>query len=155
MKNPIKDNRIIDKTFAIRLRNFVEDVEVGDACSEDEKEALLNYTNELLRYQVFTATEDDEIDYLKRVGVYDNSYLIKTYDDVEIYDKDVSLFSCMKNPTKGENIIPMKVSYILNRAINKDRIFFSKVNLAKEYIENNILRYSKSDLAKIISSKKR
>ena len=35
LKNPIKDNRIVNsKTFAIRLRDFISNVEVNDPCSE-------------------------------------------------------------------------------------------------------------------------
>ena len=65
--NPIRDNRIIsDKTFAIRLKSFIEDVKANDPCSEEEKEYLLDVANQLLKYQTQTATDESEINYLKR-----------------------------------------------------------------------------------------
>jgi len=68
--NPIKDNRIVsDKTFALRLKNFIKDTVVNDACSFDEQEYLLNVANRLLNYQIDTATDKEEIDYLKRLNL--------------------------------------------------------------------------------------
>ena len=67
--NPIIDNRIVkDKTFALRFLNFVLDTNCGDACSEDEKESMVSYATTLLKYQIETATEQTEIDYLVRCG---------------------------------------------------------------------------------------
>ena len=67
MKNPIKDNRIVkDKTFALRLLCFALATSCTDACSEDEKESMISYSISLLNYQIDTATEEDEIDYLER-----------------------------------------------------------------------------------------
>ena len=66
--SPIKNNRIIsNETFAVRFRNFIKDVHVNDACSEEEKEYLLNVANNLLNYQIQTATDEKEISYLKRL----------------------------------------------------------------------------------------
>ena len=71
--SPIKDNRIVsNETFAIRFKNFIKDTQVNDACSEEEKEYLLNVANQLLKYQIQTATDESEIDYLKRLNLYDN-----------------------------------------------------------------------------------
>ena len=68
--NPIKDNRIIsDETFAIRFKTFIEETEVSDPCSDDEKDYLLNVANRLLKYQIQTATDKSEIDYLKRLNL--------------------------------------------------------------------------------------
>jgi len=68
MKNPIIENRIVrDKTFAIRLLGFAFDIQCNDACSEDEKESMISYSSKLLAYQIETATNKNEIDYLKRV----------------------------------------------------------------------------------------
>ena len=68
MKNPIIDNRIVrDKTFAIRLLGFAFDVQCSDACGEDEKESMISYSSRLLEYQIETATDVNEIEYLKRV----------------------------------------------------------------------------------------
>jgi len=69
--NPIKDNRIVsNKTFAIRFRNFIKDTRVCDPASDEEKEYLLNVANELLKYQIQTATEEKEINYLKKLNLY-------------------------------------------------------------------------------------
>ena len=70
MNNPIKNNRIVsDKTFALRLKTFIEGIVVNDAISEEEKEYLLNVANQLLQYQIQTATDKEEIDYLKRLNL--------------------------------------------------------------------------------------
>jgi hypothetical protein len=66
--SPIKNNRIIsDKTFAVRFKSFIENTNVNDAISEEEKEYLLNVANQLLQYQIQTTTDKEEIDYLKRL----------------------------------------------------------------------------------------
>ena len=68
--NPIKDNRIVNsKTFAIRFKNFIENVQVSDAASEEEKEYLLNVANQLLKYQVQTVTDEEEIKYLENLNL--------------------------------------------------------------------------------------
>lgn len=65
MKNPIKDNRIVnDTTFALRLKNFIEKVNVCDQPSEEEKDYLLMVADSLLRFQVGTATDSKELAYL-------------------------------------------------------------------------------------------
>ena len=73
MKNPIIDNRIVnDKTFALRLVNFIERTQVNDQMSEEEKDYLLNVTNKLLSYQIATAVDDGEIKYLKNNKIYES-----------------------------------------------------------------------------------
>lgn len=68
--NPIKDNRIVNsKTFAIRFKRFVEDVKVNDPCSEEEKEYLLNVSDQLLKYQLQTVTDEEEIIYLRKLNL--------------------------------------------------------------------------------------
>ena len=70
MKNPIKYNRIVfDRTFAIRLKAFVEDVQVCDCAGEEEKDYILMVANNLIKYQVKTATDEEEVNYLKRLGL--------------------------------------------------------------------------------------
>ena len=70
--SPIKDNRIVsNETFAIRFRNFIKDVQVNDPASDEEKEYLLNVANQLLKYQIQTATNEEEIKYLKRLNLYE------------------------------------------------------------------------------------
>ena len=72
MNNPIKDNRIVsDKTFAIRLRNFIKNVQVNDAASEEERDYLLMVSKDLLQYQVDTATDKFELEYIKKMLNYD------------------------------------------------------------------------------------
>lgn len=64
--NPIVDNRIVsDKTFAIRLLNFIRDVDVNDPASDEEKCYLLDIAQSLLNYQIKTAEDELEISYLK------------------------------------------------------------------------------------------
>ena len=70
LKNPIKDNRIVSsKTFAIILKDFINNVKVNDPCSEEEKEYLLHVAEDLLKYQIQTATDEEEINYLKRLNL--------------------------------------------------------------------------------------
>lgn len=72
MNNPIKDNRIVsDKTFAIRLRNFIKNVQVNDAASEEEQDYLLMVSKDLLQYQIETATDKFELEYIKKMLNYD------------------------------------------------------------------------------------
>lgn len=68
--NPIIDNRIVNsKTFAIRFKRFVENVKVNDPCSEEEKEYLLNVSDQLLKYQLQTVTDEEEIIYLRKLNL--------------------------------------------------------------------------------------
>jgi len=70
-ENPIRDNRIVsDKTFAVRFKNFIIDTQVQDACSNDEKEYLLNVADKLLKYQIKTATDKEEIEYINRLNLW-------------------------------------------------------------------------------------
>lgn len=70
MENPIKDNRIVnDTTFAVRLKLFVDSVTVCDCASEEEKEYLQRVAVKLIKYQVETSTDEEEVNYLKRLGL--------------------------------------------------------------------------------------
>ena len=70
MKNPIIDNRVVnDTTFAVRLKLFVDSVTVCDCASEEEKEYLQRVAAKLIKYQVETSTDEEEISYLKRLGL--------------------------------------------------------------------------------------
>ncbi len=70
MTNPIRDNRIVsDKTFAVRLCKFLEQVEVHDLASEEEKEYLLGVARRLLNYQKASAQTAEETEYFKRLGL--------------------------------------------------------------------------------------
>ena len=86
MENPIKDNRIVkDKTFALRLLCFALDTRCNDACNEDEKESMISYSTSLLKYQIDTATEQDEIDYLKRCNAKEKLKRGLTYIGIHNY----------------------------------------------------------------------
>ena len=73
-ENPIKSNRIVsDRTFAVRLRNFISDVEVCDAISEEEKSYLLGVAERLIKWQAKTVRKTtDEYAYLVRLGICKN-----------------------------------------------------------------------------------
>lgn len=71
MENPIIDNRIVnDTTFAVRLKSFIDRVDVCDCMGEEEKEYIQMVATKLIKYQVETAETQDEINYLKRIGVW-------------------------------------------------------------------------------------
>jgi len=64
----IIDNRIVQgTTFATRLVDFLKDIKVNDAMSEEELEYLQRVADDLLKLQIKTATEKEEIVYLERV----------------------------------------------------------------------------------------
>ena len=70
MHNPIIDNRIVnDKTFALRFRSFVENTQVNDLMSEEEKEYLLCVAEKLIKYQAETVSTKAEADYLTNNNV--------------------------------------------------------------------------------------
>ena len=67
--NPIVDNRIVsDYTFATRFKNFLEGIQVCDACGEDELNYMKLVAGELLTYQMATVKDKDEKDYFKNLG---------------------------------------------------------------------------------------
>lgn len=152
MENPIKENRIVcDKTFAIRLLSFAEDVIVNDPCSEDEKESFINYATKLLEYQCITATDNDEIQYLKNVHAYEkfteplliteDGFKINKYDELEIY-------SCLKKPNKGDQVLHYPLRKIRDniKMITSNRVYFKVKENCIKYIDFNIPMYSKADL---------
>ena len=60
-ENPIKSNRLVsDKTFAVRLRNFMEGTMTCDACGEEEKEYFLHVSESLLKWQTKTVRKGSE-----------------------------------------------------------------------------------------------
>lgn len=68
--NQIVDNRIVsDKTFAVRLKSFIEQVQVCDAISEEEQEYLLNVADRLIEYQRATVTTDEERTYFRNLQI--------------------------------------------------------------------------------------
>jgi hypothetical protein len=70
--NPIKDNRIVSsKTFAVRFKQFLDWIPKEFYMSGphilEEYEYMQIVADHLLKYQIQTATEDSEIEYLKRL----------------------------------------------------------------------------------------
>ena len=70
--NPIIDNRIVDsKTFAVRFKQFLDWVPKEFYMSGphilEEYEYMQIVADQLLKYQIQTATNKEEIDYLKRL----------------------------------------------------------------------------------------
>ena len=96
MNNPIQNNRIVnDETFAIRLKSFIKEVKVCYPMSEEEQEYLLEVAGRLLDYQVETATDNDEIDYLKRIGSMERKDIIQSPEYWAGRIK-IELFRCAK-----------------------------------------------------------
>jgi hypothetical protein len=74
--NPIKENRIVDsKTFAIRFKQFLDWIPKEFYMSGphilEEYEYMQAIANGLLKYQIQTATDENEINYLKRLNLYE------------------------------------------------------------------------------------
>ena len=72
--NPIKDNRIVDsKTFAVRFKQFLEWIPKEFYMSGphilEEYEYMQIIADDLLKYQIQTATDEEEINYLKRLNL--------------------------------------------------------------------------------------
>ena len=74
--NPIKDNRIVDSyTFAVRFKQFLDWIPKEFYMSGphilEEYEYMQAIANGLLKYQIQTATDENEINYLKRLNLYE------------------------------------------------------------------------------------
>jgi len=74
--NPIKDNRIVDScTFAVRFKQFLDWIPKEFYMSGphilEEYEYMQAIANSLLKYQIQTATDENEINYLKRLNLYE------------------------------------------------------------------------------------
>lgn len=151
MTNIIKDNRLVSNhTFATRFLSFVESITVADACASDEKDAMVNTAKELLKYQCKTATDANEIAYLKRVGVYEEytKPLLITEEGVEVREEDrnVLVFSCMKLPRTEEEPLLSRIGDPSRWRTNKNRVYFIDKENCERYIRMNSLRYSIQNL---------
>lgn len=154
MKNPIKDNRLVkDTTFATRFLKFVEDVEVNDACSDDEREAMISYAESLIKYQARTAKDKDEVDYLKRVGMWDKyqEEAFVTKDGYTFFFEDELegsnfLYSCMKEPPHGDQILFIPLRKVLNKRhpLKSNRHYFLIKKNCEQYIEYHKPKYSEA-----------
>lgn len=157
MENPIKNNRLVsDQTFAIRLNNFLKDLQVNDVSSLEEKEYFQTVANDLIRYQCLTASEKEEINYLIMVNVYHENVtpIFVTEDGKEIfYDDKIELYSCLKTPGNGDSILKIssnKVLKDLKRYIERDnRVYFVDIQKCKDYMDYNIPKYSQRDIDEI------
>ena len=69
--NPIKSNRIVsDKTFAVRLRSFMHQIQPCDAASEEEVNYFIHVAEKLLSWQTKTVRRlSGEAEYLQRLGL--------------------------------------------------------------------------------------
>lgn len=159
MENPIKENRIInDITFAVRLCGFLKEVDVNDAMSEEEQEYLIRVAKKLITYQVQTANETSELDYINRIresSIEPN--LLKpfiTADSYEVYeDSNILLYSCLKNPTINDENLNYRSHKLFEGRLNKNRLFFKYEASRDKYIEDNLIQYSKKDLKELIQNK--
>ena len=161
MDNPIKENRIVkDITFATRLLGFAEDVSVADACSEDEKDSMISYATQLLKYQVKTAVDKSEIDYLKRVGVWNNfkPKKLDTEDGKVIYyeDEDCDIYSCLTVPIKNEKILNLSTKRLREgkTKIKDNRVYFKYLKYCKIYMDQNFPKYSEKEVEEILNKYK-
>ena len=73
--NPIIDNRIVtSETFAIRFKQFLEWIPKNWWMSQphyyEEYKYMKDVSEELLKYQIETATDESEINYLKRLNLW-------------------------------------------------------------------------------------
>ena len=74
--NPIVDNRIVDSyTFAVRFKQFLDWIPKEFYMSGphilEEYEYMQMIADQLLKYQIQTASDEEEINYLKRLKYYD------------------------------------------------------------------------------------
>lgn len=74
MNNPIIDNRIVNsKTFAVRFKQFLEWIPEDWWKSQphyyEEYEYMKYIAEQLLKYQIETATNKEEINYLKHLNL--------------------------------------------------------------------------------------
>ena len=74
LANPIKNNRLVSgKTFAIRFKQFLEWIPKNWWMSQphyyEEYEYMMHIANSLLKYQIETSKDEEEIDYLKRLNL--------------------------------------------------------------------------------------
>jgi hypothetical protein len=73
--NPIKNNRIVDSyTFAVRFKQFLDwiprEFYMSGPHILEEYEYMRHIADRLLKYQIQTATDENEIDYLKRLKLW-------------------------------------------------------------------------------------
>lgn len=72
--NPIEGNRIVSSyTFAVRFKQFLKWIPKNWWMSQphyfEEYEYMMDVADRLLKYQIQTATDENEINYLKRLNL--------------------------------------------------------------------------------------
>lgn len=140
----------LDKTFAVRFANFLKDISVSDAASDDELNYLKTTASRILKQQCLTAIDEDEIKYLKMVGVYDENIkpIFTTHDGVDIfYENDTTkIYSCTTDLTHGPNIQVDEFRRIYLRGINSKRMYFYLETEMHKWIRENKKIYSILDV---------
>ena len=150
-----------DITFATRLLGFVEDVSVADACSEDEKESMISYATQLLKYQVRTAVDEAEIAYLKRVNVWERFQpkKLKTEDNwiISYEYENCNIYSCLMVPIKNENMLTYSTKRFREgkTTIKDNRVYFKHEENCLAYIIQNLPKYSEKELQEILTEYKK
>ena len=72
--NPIEENRIVSSyTFAVRFKQFLKWIPKNWWISQphyfEEYEYMMDVADRLIKYQIQTATDENEINYLKRLNL--------------------------------------------------------------------------------------
>lgn len=170
MENPIKDNRIvIDIKFATALRDFVESVRPSDFVQAERKKLLISEVQDILKYQAETATDEKEIEFLKRNGSYlvakENKLVYETADGYKIYSsffdelkrvdslKIPQIFSVMELPQRSDAVMShdlINENFFDN--VNPNRLFFNKKENAQNHYDNYVVQYSKNDIDEIVEA---
>ncbi|BBI90979.1 hypothetical protein [Tenacibaculum phage PTm5] len=153
-KSPFVYNRLVCGIhFATRFKSLVSNLSPADACMDDELEAMNNYADTLLRHQVLTATDKNEIEYLKRCGVYDkyNEPLLTTHDGYKLYSTNSvdTLYSCLKSQAfNGDQVLQYKPQYVLDNP-KSNRLYFVEKDKCVEYMKLNKPTITLSELKEL------
>jgi hypothetical protein len=149
--------KLLDKTFGVRLLGFVSNIQCSDAASEEERESLINYSKRLIQNQCVYGT-DEEKEYLKNVGIYEeySKPCLKTDDGIEFYryldsNNKTILYSCMKKPKDAEAVV--KNEYFRMKINQDKRVYFVDLDKCLEYIIMNTPIYSRKDVENLIFKK--
>ena len=136
---PIRNNRIVDY---VALNETLQVLKHTPGAEKSVK-----FINDLLLHQLKTATEITEIGYLGLYGEYTlpKKVLVLTEDNIEIFeDEDITLYSCMKNPHVGEQILIYHLEKWKCHAPNPNRVYFFKKENCQKYIDYNKPKYSQA-----------
>lgn len=74
----VKDCRILcNKTFAVRLYNFISDIKSGDTEEINKLKESVSFVKELLNFQLKTCTDEKEFEYFRNIGLCDKDNNVK------------------------------------------------------------------------------